>query len=100
MRRRIVTCLSKIALRSTSEGQCKDHAKSVIQRTLFAVSQSETSLTGFQSSWSSFAALKQLGPQRGSRLQSTEATWNSVLYPDSEMEIGCPAPDFEAPGKT
>jgi hypothetical protein len=100
MRRRIVTCLAQIAQRSTYEGQGKDHARNIIQRTLSAVSHSDTSLTHTRKSWSGFTTEKQLGLQRGSRLQSTEATWNSVLYPDSEMEIGCPAPDFEAPGKS
>ena len=33
------------------------------------------------------------------RSQSTDssAVWNTILYPDSELEIGAPAPDFSAP---
>jgi alkyl hydroperoxide reductase subunit AhpC len=43
----------------------------------------------------SFAAS---GLLNGARTQySTDAVWNTILYPDSEMEIGSPAPDFSAP---
>lgn len=32
------------------------------------------------------------------RWQSNDVAWNSVLYPDSELEVGSPAPDFVSQG--
>jgi len=29
---------------------------------------------------------------------SEEAAWNTIIYPDLELEVGSPAPDFALPG--
>lgn len=42
-----------------------------------------------------FAVTPLLAPH-SARFESSDASWNTILYPDSELEIGSPAPDFAA----
>jgi hypothetical protein len=35
----------------------------------------------------------------GARSFASSPGWENILYPESELEIGCPAPDFSLEGK-
>ena len=34
----------------------------------------------------------------GPRAFSTQSTWDTILYPDTELQVGSPAPDFSLEG--
>lgn len=38
------------------------------------------------------------GTKPGARSFASSPGWESTLYPESELEIGCPAPDFSLEG--
>lgn len=38
------------------------------------------------------------GRKPGARSFASSPGWESTLYPESELEIGCPAPDFSLEG--
>lgn len=39
------------------------------------------------------------GRKPGARSFASSPGWENTLYPESELEIGCPAPDFSLEGK-
>jgi alkyl hydroperoxide reductase subunit AhpC len=99
MRRQALTsCVRFLAREAASEGA--SGSKQLTRSLSSAATASQASkLTGRVEAVlrpASFAASNL--QHNGARTQfSTDAVWNTILYPDSEMEIGAPAPDFSAP---
>lgn len=101
MRRQALTsCVRFLAREAASEGASGSKQLPRSLSSVATASQS-TKLTGRVEAVSrpaSFAVSNLLSGSHASRTQySTDAVWNTILYPDSEMEIGAPAPDFSAP---
>lgn len=95
-RQAISSCLRFLAREAASD--VPSIANKQLSRSLSAVATgARTSVTTTVHSFiqPSFAATTLLPSSR--RLYSTDANWNTILYPDSELEIGAPAPDFTAP---
>ena len=67
--------------------------------TVSTASQATKLLTGVEALLRPSFAASGILAQHSARSYSTDASWNTILYPESELEIGSPAPDFAAPGK-
>jgi hypothetical protein len=95
-----------IALRwlaKSVEGEVSPKGVRLFSRATASISNASP-LTGIavqgRASWQVPFAASTVSPIGGARLQSTSAEeWNTILYPESELEIGSPAPDFQGPGK-
>jgi alkyl hydroperoxide reductase subunit AhpC/thiol-disulfide isomerase/thioredoxin len=99
MRRQALTSCARFLARE-AEGAASSGSKQ-LTRSLSSVATAAqaTKLTGRVEAVlrpTSFAASNLLFGPGGAR-NHTDAVWNTILYPDSEMEIGAPAPDFSAP---
>ena len=102
MRRQAVsTCLRILSRDLASEASLGGAATLTRALSTAAVAPAASRLAGqAQGALRPAVAATGLAPPSARSQSDASSSWNTILYPDSELEIGSPAPDFKLTGES